>query len=107
MSEEGTKLGAYWWSFLALRSLFIRNLFLQAQQLNSIPTMTFCNVFGSMSALNVWNYAGAKTAWFTMTLHWSTLLCQCSSFCPLKTWLWSPPTLFAWLGPLWFLVLKN
>jgi hypothetical protein len=42
-----------------------------------------------------------------MTMRRRTLLFLCSDFWPLKTCLWSPPFLLAWLVPLWFLFVSE
>lgn len=40
------------------------------------------------------------TGWFTMTVCWYTLFCLCSTFCPLKSWLWSHTHLTCTFWPL-------
>jgi hypothetical protein len=46
----------------------------------------------------VQNDGGTTTCSFNMTICWCTLLCRCSNFWPLKTRLWSPPALHAYLA---------
>ena len=48
---------------------------------------------GGKPADNTWEDGGSRTGWFTAPVFCSPLQCQCSSFWPLKTWLWShlPP----------------
>lgn len=53
---------------------------------------------GGTSAKNGLNGSGPSTGWITKTVCWCALLFQCSTFSPLKTWLWSPaiPTHLTW-----------
>jgi hypothetical protein len=61
----------------------------------------------NIPAENVWNDGGTRTGCFTMTMRRRTPLCLCSDFWPLKTWLWSPTSLFTWFGPLQFLLVSE
>jgi hypothetical protein len=54
----------------------------------------------SKSAKNARNDGETKTGCFTMTVRRPTLLCLCSDFWPLKTWLWSPTLLTPLIWPL-------
>ena len=63
--------------FLSLRKLYIRNLFLHTLWLMSITTERCCCVWGSRSSKHIWNEGRTKICWFTMTVHWSSLFCQC------------------------------
>jgi hypothetical protein len=46
---------ACWWSFLTMRALFIRNLFVLTKQLTSITARRLFNIWGSKPAANTWN----------------------------------------------------
>lgn len=83
-----------------VKALLIMSLFLWPKLLTSIATRRLCSAWGSKFTENIWNSGGTKTGWWTMTVLWGLLLCQCSNFWPLIAWLWSPPSLLTWLGPL-------
>lgn len=51
-------------------------MFLQAAQLMSITAKRCCCVWGSRSSEHIWNGGGTRICWFTMTVHWTSLLCQ-------------------------------
>jgi hypothetical protein len=59
---------ACWRSFLTVRALFSRNLFLQAKQLTSITTRKFCYIWGSNSTENIQNDGGTRTGSFIMPM---------------------------------------
>ena len=48
-----------------------------------------------------------QAGWYTMTLCQCMQLCQHSYFWSLKTWLWDPTPLLAWIGPLRFLLVSK
>ena len=79
--------------FFTLREFFTGSFFLQAKWLNGVTTRIFCNVWGCKSAEDVQNNGRTRTGWFNITLHWCTVLCQCSSFWLPKIWLCSPTLL--------------
>jgi len=74
-----------WWSFWTLGGDF-HELFLWAKHL--ITAGKICNIGLSKSAPNIPESDGTITGWFTMTLCWYALFCLCSTFWPLKSWLW-------------------
>jgi len=48
-----------------------------------------------------------QAGWYTMTLCQCLQFCQHSYFWSLKTWLWDPTPLLAWIGPLRFLLVSK
>ena len=75
---------------LTVRTFFIRNLFLQVKQLSSFSARRFCKVWGCKSTKNIQNNGRTSTGQHTMTMPKHTLVCHCSSFWLLKTWLVFP-----------------
>jgi len=59
----------YWW-----HSLTMRVLFLHVKWCITITAGEFCNILGTQSSKNFWNYSQTKSSWFAMTLHQCTLL---------------------------------
>jgi hypothetical protein len=82
--------------FLTVRIIIHKKFVPPGQTLNQNFTRRFWN-----STESTQNDDRTKTGSFTMTMCWCTLLCQCSNFWPLKTWLWSPTRL------IWPLVISS
>jgi len=62
--------------FYSLWGRCTSGMFLQATQLMSITTKRCCYVWGSRSSEHIWNGGRTMIRWFTVTVHWTSLLCQ-------------------------------
>ena len=72
--------------------------FLEAKQL--ITAGRICNIDGSKSAPKIQESDGTIAGWFTMTVCSYTVFWLCSTFWPLKSWLWSHTHLTCTVWPL-------
>ena len=81
----------------------MRVLFLHVKWLITITVGEFCNIWGTQSSKNIWNYSQTESAWFVMTLHKWTMLCQNSKFCLQKIWQLSPTLFTSLIWPLMIL----
>ena len=92
-------LRACWKTFSTVRTLFIRNLSLQAKWLTSITTRKFCDMWVCKSIENLLNNGKTRTGWLTVTIHFYRRL-SVEQLSDANARLWSPSLLIRLTWPL-------